>query len=87
VHPANPLEPSFLVNDTLMTVNAGYSAAPDQGLCRAQDVNMFRNFANQVRSGHLNDNWPQWSWKTQRVQDACLESARNGGQRVPVAAF
>jgi predicted dehydrogenase len=43
-----------------------------------QEANMFRNFANQIFSGQLNDDWPMWSLKTQQVQDACLESARNG---------
>jgi hypothetical protein len=38
---------------------------------------MFRNFARQVFSGKLNDDWPMWALKTQQVQDACLESARN----------
>ena len=44
----------------------------------AQEANMFRNFANQIFSGNLNDDWPMWSLKTQQVQDACLESARSG---------
>jgi hypothetical protein len=39
---------------------------------------MFRNFANQVFSGKLNDDWPMWALKTQQVMDACFESARNG---------
>jgi predicted dehydrogenase len=42
----------------------------------AQESNMFRNFANQVFSGSLNDDWPMWALKTQQVMDACLESAR-----------
>jgi predicted dehydrogenase len=45
----------------------------------AQESNMFRNFANQIFSGRLNDDWPMWSAKTQTVLDACLESARRGG--------
>jgi predicted dehydrogenase len=44
----------------------------------AQAANMFRNFANQIFSGKLNDDWPMWSAKTQKVLDACLESARSG---------
>jgi predicted dehydrogenase len=42
-----------------------------------QESNMFRNFANQIFSGKLNDDWPMWSLKTQQVQDACLDSALN----------
>ena len=41
----------------------------------AQETNMFRNFANQIFSGKLNEDWPMWSSKTQQVQDACLEAA------------
>jgi len=41
---------------------------------------MWRNFANQIFSGKLNEDWPMWALKTQRVMDACLESAQNGGR-------
>jgi predicted dehydrogenase len=44
----------------------------------AQEANMFCNFANQVISGKLNDEWPMWALKTQQVMDACFESARRG---------
>jgi hypothetical protein len=44
----------------------------------AQESSMFRNFADQIFSGKLNDDWPMWSAKTQKVLDACLESARRG---------
>jgi hypothetical protein len=45
-------------------------------LATAQEANMFRNFANQIFSGKLNDDWPEIALKTQKVQDACLEAAR-----------
>jgi len=41
----------------------------------SQESNMFRNFANQIFSGHLNDDWPMWALKTQKVLDACLKAA------------
>src|ERR1035438_7199597 len=44
----------------------------------AQDSQMFRNFANQIFSGKLNEDWPMWALKTQQVMDACFESARAG---------
>ena len=47
---------------------------------RARHVNVVRNFANQIFSGKLNDDWPMWALKTQKVLDACLESARNGSR-------
>jgi hypothetical protein len=48
----------------------------------AQDTRMFRNFASQVFSGNLNEDWPMWALKTQQVMDACYQSARNGSAGV-----
>ncbi len=48
----------------------------------AQETNLFSNFANQVASGSMNDAWPQRALKTQRLLDACLESAANGSRPV-----
>jgi hypothetical protein len=45
---------------------------------------MWRNFANQIFSGKLNDDWPLWALKTQKVLDACHEAARRGS---PVKVF
>jgi predicted dehydrogenase len=42
----------------------------------AQETNLFRNFANQVRSGRLNETWPGIALKTQQVMNACFDSAR-----------
>jgi predicted dehydrogenase len=42
----------------------------------AQESNLFRQFTNQVRSGSLNSDWPEWSLKTQAVMGACLKAAR-----------
>ena len=42
----------------------------------APEANMFRNFANQVFSGQLNEAWPMWSLKTQMVLEECLKAAR-----------
>jgi hypothetical protein len=41
---------------------------------------MIRNFADQIHSGALNDEWPMMSLKTQQVMDACFESAKNDGK-------
>ncbi len=41
---------------------------------------MFRNFANQVFSGKLNEEWPMWALQTQRVMDACYQSALAGSE-------
>jgi predicted dehydrogenase len=49
------------------------------GHATAQEANLFRNFANQVRSGQFNDEWPDIALKTQQVVNACLDSALAGG--------
>jgi hypothetical protein len=43
---------------------------------------MIRNFSNQVRSGKLNGEWPMWALQTQKVLDACVDSAKNGNRPV-----
>ena len=77
VHPENDLETAFKVNDKMIRVKAvgGKRAKPETV---AQQTNMIRNFASQVRSGRLNDEWPELALKTQQVMDACYESARIG---------
>ena len=48
----------------------------------AQEANLFRNFSRQVRSGRLNDLWPEIALQTQIVMAACLDSARQDGRPV-----
>jgi predicted dehydrogenase len=48
----------------------------------AQETNLFRNFADQVRSGKLNDAWPEMALKTQQVMEACFESARGKNREI-----
>ena len=86
VHPANSYEPAFEVNRTEIRVAGSGAKCPSgvdpavQGHPTAQDARMFRNFANQVFSGKLNDDWPMWALKTQQVLDACFQSAQAGGK-------
>jgi len=84
IHPLNGYEPAFEVNDaevvTVSDVKCPPGADPSGfGHATAQDTRMWRNFANQIFSGKLNEDWPMWALKTQRVMDACFESAQNGG--------
>ena len=51
--------------------------APD-----AQEVKLFRTFANLVNSGKCDAHWPDIALKTQRVMDASLQSARHNGEPV-----
>ena len=49
---------------------------PSHGKPEAQESRMFRDFAEQVRSGTLNEFWPETALKTQRVMEECLKSAK-----------
>jgi predicted dehydrogenase len=51
----------------------------------AQETNLFRHFAAQVRSGVLNPDWPAIALKTQQVMEACLASANDQGRPRPVS--
>jgi predicted dehydrogenase len=50
----------------------------------AQEVNMFRNFVDQVRSGCIQEGWPEMALKTQCVMEACRDSALKEGKAVQV---
>ncbi len=45
----------------------------------AQETKLFRTFARLALGGSPDPFWPEISLKTQRVLDACLLSAQNGG--------
>ena len=85
VQPFNGYEPAFEVNEKLVTV-AGGSPCPagadpaEFGHAAAQETRMWRNFADQIFSGTLNEQWPRWSLQTQKVLDACHESARQNAE-------
>ena len=46
----------------------------------AQDTNLFRNFAEQVRAGRLNEDWPEIALRTQEVMEECYRCARKSAQ-------
>lgn len=48
----------------------------------AQEVCMFRNFSDLVLSGRRDDAWPDWTLKTQKMLDACFQSANNDGSAI-----
>jgi len=50
----------------------------------AQETNLFRNFSTLVLDGKTESRWGEISLQTQQVMDACLQSARNGSQPVPL---
>jgi predicted dehydrogenase len=57
-------------------------AESSHGHADSQETNLFRNFGNQVLSGQLNPQWPEYAWKTQAVMEACLESGQAGGKEM-----
>ncbi len=48
----------------------------------AQETNMIRTFSQLVLSGRIDESWGDIAWKTQKVMDACLHSARQNGAPV-----
>ena len=83
VHPNSDHEPTFQLNQTQVRVkNCQCAGQHNEDRTPAQAPTMMRNFANQVRSGKLNPDWPEFALKTQQVLDACLKSARAGGRAV-----
>jgi len=93
VHPFNSREPVFEINRTEIRVPAvpgaqmpaAGSDPAELGHATAQNTVMFRNFASQVFSGKLNEEWPMWALQTQQVLDACFESAQRGSKPVKIA--
>jgi predicted dehydrogenase len=47
----------------------------------SQEASQFRNFSNQVRSGKLNESWPDMALKTQIVTSQCFEAATRAGRQ------
>lgn len=54
----------------------------DAGHATSQEVRMFRHFSNLVLSGQREATWPTWTLQTQRVLDACFQSAQQDGAAV-----
>lgn len=52
------------------------------GEANSQEVNMIRAMNDIVLSSELNDHWPEIALKTQRLLDACRESADRDGVRI-----
>ena len=52
---------------------------------QAPETKLFRTFSSLALGGTPDSHWPEISLKTQRVMDACLASARNGGAPVSLA--
>lgn len=57
----------------------------DAGHASSQEVRMFRHFSDLVLSGQREAAWPNWTLQTQRVLDACFQSAQQDGAPVRLA--
>jgi predicted dehydrogenase len=80
VHPVNIHEPSFEVNNTEVQVPCcNCTGEHTASKAQAQDTLMIRKFVDQIHSGQLNEEWPMMAVNTQRVLDACFQSAKNDG--------
>ncbi|HXB59885.1 MAG TPA: Gfo/Idh/MocA family oxidoreductase [Candidatus Acidoferrales bacterium] len=76
VHGGHGHDQTFELNQKEVTVKCcKCPGRHDDSPAFSQHVNMMRNFAAQIRSGKLNEEWPMWALKTQEVVDECLKSA------------
>jgi len=58
---------------------------PSNNAPGAQEVNLFQTMSDLVLSGKIDPHWPEITLKTQRVLNACLESARVGSAPVTLS--
>lgn len=56
----------------------------DAGHHSAQETRMIRAFSEAVLSKSLNPQWSSWALNTQRIMDACFQSAKNDGLSVAI---
>ncbi len=81
--------PRFDVRNTtfLMSTHPKRFAVAEysEGQPGAQEVNMIRTFSEIALSGKLEPKWGEVALQTQRVLDALVASAKQGGALVPVA--
>ena len=52
------------------------------GASNAQEVNMIRTFSDLIIQKKVDEQWPEWTLKTQQVLDACFKSAAQNGAAV-----
>ena len=82
-------QPEFTVNDCDFAMAENREdiviEEPGNSAENSQETNLFRNFAELVLSGETDDHWGEIALMTQRVMDACKESAENGGVAIELA--
>lgn len=70
---------SICVDDRRIEVSGSGAPGP-----HSQEAALFRNFAEQVRSGGLEETWPNLALATQQAMDACYASALDRGKTVSI---
>ncbi|NNM29547.1 MAG: Gfo/Idh/MocA family oxidoreductase [Akkermansiaceae bacterium] len=79
-------KPEFVVDGCRFTmkpnVRHGAVAEESNNHPDAQETKLFRKFAELAAAGRPDPFWPEVSLKTQRILDACLKSAQNGGELI-----
>lgn len=76
----------FTVDNCLFHMEHHQTRVPvseyDANMANAQETKLFSKFSDLVNSGELDDCWPEWTLKTQKVLDACFASAQQDGKPV-----
>ena len=79
----------FVINGCRADMHEGGQTAvldePSNNAPGSQESGLFQTFSQLVLSGQTDPRWSQISLLTQRVLDACLRSARQGGAAVLIA--
>ncbi|GIW94965.1 MAG: oxidoreductase [Pirellulaceae bacterium] len=57
----------------------------DSGTRESQETAMVRTFSEYVLSRHIDETWPRWTLSTQKVLDACRQSAYQDGKLIELA--
>lgn len=78
LHPTSKATCDYTLNGEPRSDACPTETGPHHG----HDAALFRHFAAQAATGELNTDWPRWSVLTQRVLDACLASAQQGGRPI-----
>jgi predicted dehydrogenase len=79
---------NFIVDGCRADMHSGQdqrtSSEPSNNAPSSQECRLFETFSNWVLSGKLDPQWPKLSLLTQRVLDACLQSAHQGSKPIQV---
>ncbi|MBE2283787.1 MAG: Gfo/Idh/MocA family oxidoreductase [Prosthecobacter sp.] len=82
--------PNFVVDGCRADMHEGCAVEtldePSNNAPGSQECGLFRTFSELVLSGKIDPHWPRISLLTQRVLDACLQSANQGSKVIDLGA-